>query len=316
MLSNEAREKLRALVRSRRTSVRLAQRARSVLLAAAGGQNKDIARELGVGRVQVARWRQRYTEAGLAGIERDLPRGVPPVKVDVARLVELTMQDKPEVATHWSTRTMASELGVSAASVSRHWRANGVPSENSIFKPVSGYSCRSSRISVMKATYLGQCDDLTPTARLHLTWFRRVLIEGQMGTATMIVRKVSSQDSAYVRFSQNDYMVKAFTTNRSDEPFDIGILPGRPWRGKNLLYTHTRHAALKVSPVDSITVTEQVFRRRIKWKGLGDLLGCPLSRWTFCHIKMNDSSTVMGKYDEDKKHSKGGCWYCQKVNRN
>jgi transposase len=46
--------------------------------------------------------------------------------VDVARLVELTTQSKPEAATHWSTRKMAAELGVSAASVSRHWRANGL----------------------------------------------------------------------------------------------------------------------------------------------------------------------------------------------
>jgi len=46
--------------------------------------------------------------------------------VDVARLVELTTQTKPKAATHWSTRTMAAELGVSAASISRHWRANGL----------------------------------------------------------------------------------------------------------------------------------------------------------------------------------------------
>jgi transposase len=83
--------------------VRLAQRARIVLLAAQGLQNKEIAEQLGVGRVQVARWHERYLESGLQGIERDLPRGAPPVKVDVAKLVELTTQSKPEAATHWST---------------------------------------------------------------------------------------------------------------------------------------------------------------------------------------------------------------------
>ena len=82
--------------------------------------------ELGVGQVQVSRWRERYCRLRLAGIERDLPRGAPPSTVDVARLVELTTQSKPEAATHWSTRTMAAELGVSAASVSRYWRANGL----------------------------------------------------------------------------------------------------------------------------------------------------------------------------------------------
>jgi transposase len=126
VLTNEEHAELAKLVRSKLSSVRLAQRARIVLLAAEGLQNKAIAQQVGVGRVQVARWRERYAEARLAGIERDLPRGAPPAKVDVARLVELTTQTKPVAATHWSTRTMAAELGVSAASVSRHWRATGL----------------------------------------------------------------------------------------------------------------------------------------------------------------------------------------------
>ena len=74
-LTSEEESELTRLVRSKRTSVRLAQRAHIVLLAALGLQNKEIAEQLGIGRVQVARWRERYLEAGLPGIERDLPRG-------------------------------------------------------------------------------------------------------------------------------------------------------------------------------------------------------------------------------------------------
>jgi len=126
VLTDPERAQLTRLVRSKLTSVRLAVRARIVLLAAAGRQSKDIAAQLGIGRVQVARWRERYAQLRLSGIERDLPRGAPAVKVDVARLVQLTTQSKPEAATHWSTRTMAVEMGVSAASISRHWRSNGL----------------------------------------------------------------------------------------------------------------------------------------------------------------------------------------------
>ena len=126
VLTGEEREELKKLVRSKLSSVRLALRARMILLAADGLQNKDIAEQLKVGRVQVSRWRERFGKSRLAGIERDLPRGAPPVKVDVPRLVELTTQSKPFAATQWSTRKMAVELGISAASVSRHWRANGL----------------------------------------------------------------------------------------------------------------------------------------------------------------------------------------------
>ena len=113
-LTSEEHAELTALVRSKLTSVRLTLRARIVLLAAQGLRNMDIAEQVGVGRVQVSRWRGRYAQSRLAGIESDLPRGAPPVKVDVARMVELTTESKPKAATHWSTRTMATELGVSA----------------------------------------------------------------------------------------------------------------------------------------------------------------------------------------------------------
>ncbi len=125
-LTDEQQGELTKLARSKRTSVRLAQRAQIVLLAAQGLQNKAIAEQLGIGRVQVARWRERYLESGRQGIEQDLPRGAPPVKVDVARLVELTTQSTPEAATHWSTRKMADVLGVCASTVMRHWHTHGL----------------------------------------------------------------------------------------------------------------------------------------------------------------------------------------------
>jgi transposase/DNA-binding CsgD family transcriptional regulator len=126
VLTDEQESELTRLARSKRTSVRLAQRARIVLLAAQGLQNKDIAEQLGIGRVQVARWRERYVKSGLQGIERDLPRGAPPVKVDVVKLVELTTKTTPEAATHWSTRKMGAALGVSASTIMRHWQAYGL----------------------------------------------------------------------------------------------------------------------------------------------------------------------------------------------
>lgn len=126
VLTEEERAELTKLVRSKLTSVRLVQRSQIVLLAADGAQNKDIAVQLGIGREQVARWRGRYAQMRLAGIERDLPRGAPTKKVDLAHLVELTTQSAPEAATHWSTRTMAAKLGVHGTTVLRHWRAAGL----------------------------------------------------------------------------------------------------------------------------------------------------------------------------------------------
>lgn len=78
-LTDEERAALTKLWRSGLTSVRLAQRARIILLADQGLNNKDIAAQLGIGRMQPARWRERYLQGGIKAIERDLPRGAPPV---------------------------------------------------------------------------------------------------------------------------------------------------------------------------------------------------------------------------------------------
>ena len=125
-LDKEDQGKLEKIVRSSLSPVRLVQRAQIVLMASEGMRNQDIAKALGIGRVKVSRWRNRYAQSGLAGIERDLPRGAPPQKVDIKRLVDLTMQHKPVGATPWSTRKAAAELGVHGSTISRHWRRLGL----------------------------------------------------------------------------------------------------------------------------------------------------------------------------------------------
>ena len=126
VLSEEQKIELTRLSRSGRTSCATGAARTDRAVAAQGLQNKEIAEQMGIGRVQVARWRERWLEAGIESIERDLPRGAPEVKVDVNHLVELTTQRKPEAATHWSTRKLAAELGVAPSTVWRHWQSHGL----------------------------------------------------------------------------------------------------------------------------------------------------------------------------------------------
>jgi len=74
-LTQSDRQTLEKWARGRSTPVRLTQRAQIVLLAAEGMANKDIATKLGATRILVGRWRSRFAELGLSGIEKDAPRG-------------------------------------------------------------------------------------------------------------------------------------------------------------------------------------------------------------------------------------------------
>ena len=125
-LTDEQRQQLQRWIRSSTVSVRLARRARIILLAAEGMDNHQIAGEVSVGRIQVGRWRKRFAQSGLAGIEADLPRSGRKRRINAAKVVRLTTQSTPQGATHWSTRTLAARVGISDSSVLRIWRANGL----------------------------------------------------------------------------------------------------------------------------------------------------------------------------------------------
>jgi transposase len=112
---------------SRSGSVRaaLVERAKILLLAAQGVSNTEIAQRVGCSRPTVILWRQRYTQAGLDGLG-DQPRSGRPQTVRRDRRAEIlaaTLTPPPEDlgVTHWSSRLLAAELGVSHNTVARVW---------------------------------------------------------------------------------------------------------------------------------------------------------------------------------------------------
>jgi len=115
--------------RGRSTPARLVQRAKIVLAAADGRENRTIAAELGCTRRTVGTWRTRFVKDRLPGIEHDAPRGgrTPTQRVRFeAEIIRKTTQETPPNATQWSTRTLAKALGCDDTLVQRVWRDNGL----------------------------------------------------------------------------------------------------------------------------------------------------------------------------------------------
>jgi transposase len=137
-VSDEDRRTLQRWSRGRITAARLVLRAKIVLLAAAGKLNQEIAAELETGMKTVCQWRGRFAKHGLAGIEKDAPRGGRPASTTAALAAEIvrkTTTEKPSAATHWSTRSLAAELGTSPSMVQRVWKAHGLkPHRTKTFK--------------------------------------------------------------------------------------------------------------------------------------------------------------------------------------
>jgi len=128
-ITDAERAVLSGWVQARTTPRRLVDRARIVLEAAEGRTPTEIAESVKTTRVTVYKWLARFEERRVEGIERDAPgrgRKATISKDDVSAIVTKTLKEKPKAETHWSTRTMAEEAGVSPSTVGRIWRAHGI----------------------------------------------------------------------------------------------------------------------------------------------------------------------------------------------
>ena len=126
-LSAEDRSRLEGWVAGRNTPQKLVWRARIVLMWAEGAGVTAIVRASAKTKRTAYRWRERYLERGVAGLERDAsrPGRVAPLSAQtIARVVQMTLHEKPPAGTHWSVRKMARAVGLSPSSVQRIWAAH------------------------------------------------------------------------------------------------------------------------------------------------------------------------------------------------
>jgi transposase len=127
-LSAGEREQLESWARRGKSAQALAQRSRIVLAAAEGLKNTEISQRLSLDQTTVRKWRSRFAKERLDGLV-DEPRPSRPRTISDAQVEEVivkTLESTPKDATHWSTRSMAAEVGLSQTAVSRIWRAFGL----------------------------------------------------------------------------------------------------------------------------------------------------------------------------------------------
>ena len=127
-LTDDERAQLEAWERRRTSAQALALRARIVLAAADGRSNSEIATRLRITRPTVTKWRNRFVEHRLDGLT-DEPRPGRPRTITADKVEEVivkTLETVPKDATHWSTRSMAAEVGLTQNAVLRIWHAFGL----------------------------------------------------------------------------------------------------------------------------------------------------------------------------------------------
>ena len=128
VLTDEERTTLERWARRPKSAQALALRCRIVLACAEGLSNLDVAAKCRVNKATVSKWRQRFLLKRLDGLADDpRPGAVRTVTDDLVEMVIVkTLEELPADATHWSTRSMARDTGMSQSAISRIWRAFGL----------------------------------------------------------------------------------------------------------------------------------------------------------------------------------------------
>jgi len=129
-VSSDERAVLERIARSQTLPAREVIEARGLLLAADGTATLRVAAALAVSPDRVRRWRRRFEQRRVAGVgtvragrgrKPTLPEGT------AAEIVRVTMSERPaDGATHWTTRTLATHLGVGRETIRRVWADHGL----------------------------------------------------------------------------------------------------------------------------------------------------------------------------------------------
>jgi transposase len=137
VLTADERAYLERQLRRQKVTRSLSERCRIILLCADGVQNKEVSEALGLSENTVGKWRRRFLKDRIDGLFDEHRPGRPRTIEDdqVAAVIEKTLYNKPDDATHWSIRSMAAETGFSHTTIRRMWNAFGLqPHRSETFK--------------------------------------------------------------------------------------------------------------------------------------------------------------------------------------
>src|SRR3954451_10422289 len=120
---------LEQVARQGRTPQKVACRARIVLMLSNHEPPSAVAADLGISRMTVRLWADRFVQDGIPGLLRDASRPgrrkqISPEKVRA--VVEATLTTRPPAATHWSSRPLAKAQGLSDGTIRKIWRQHGL----------------------------------------------------------------------------------------------------------------------------------------------------------------------------------------------
>ncbi len=109
---------------------------------------------------------------------------------------------------------------------------------------------------MVEAADLWNGDHLTPGWWLYLPPEGRVPLQREVRAGVVVITDVVLEDVPKMVFSENDQVIDALASNRTDDSLSVRVLPGRSRSGDDLSDAHSLNSCTEVGSIDGIAVAE------------------------------------------------------------
>lgn len=103
-------------------------------------------------------------------------------------------------------------------------------------------------------------DDAAAWWRLDRPRLGAVLLEREMGSRSAVVIDLRRKHLTQMAFVENDQVIYAFSPDRADDSFDVGILPGRAWRSNDLSDAHRLDPFAENRAIRGVAIAQHISR--------------------------------------------------------
>jgi hypothetical protein len=122
---------------------------------------------------------------------------------------------------------------------------------------------------------------------------RHVFLQGKLGACPHVVFQIRLQDATKTSFIQDDDVVQALAADQADQPFHIGILPGRLRSGEDFPNSKPSCGVMELLSIDAIAVAQQIARRTLPREAFQKLPGRPFYGGICRHTEVDRMPTIV-----------------------
>src|SRR6202021_236442 len=136
-----------------------------------------------------------------------------------------------------------------------------------------------------------------------------------MRAVSIVIFHVTEQQVTEVALAEHNNAVKAFPSDRTDQPFSISILPRGARQRGSIADAYRSESADKNLAISAVPVTNEIAGSLFPTAGFRDLICDPFCGWMRCDAKPQNMSPAVPHDQQSIEQAKRDCRHDEQIHR-